>query len=116
MGGSSCETRRPVIFSIADEDDDVLSTFFRNSSGRSFPQSCPLARNSLVLLRMQKESTDTYSSSTSKLVTSIAAIGDLLLIASVAVLAQEKAKTETIHATAVGQMRASGKTSSAAEL
>jgi hypothetical protein len=51
-----------------------------------------------------------YSSSTSKLVTSIAAIGGLLLIASVAVLAQDKAKTETIHATAMGQMRASGKT------
>ncbi len=46
-----------------------------------------------------------YSSSTSKLVTSIAAIGGLLLIASVAVLAQDKAKTETIHATAMGQMR-----------
>jgi hypothetical protein len=52
---------------------------------------------------------DMYSSSTSKLVTSVAAIGGLLLIASVAVLAQDKAKTETIHATAMGQMRASGK-------
>ena len=33
MGDSSCETRCPVIFSIADEDNAVPFHVFRNSSG-----------------------------------------------------------------------------------
>lgn len=40
----------------------------------------------------------------------MASLVALVLVASVAVLAQDNAKPETIHATAMGQLRASGKT------
>ena len=47
--------------------------------------------------------------SQSKFPRAIAAVVSLLLVGSVVVLPQDKAKQETIHATAMGQMRASGK-------
>ncbi len=40
----------------------------------------------------------------------MASLVALVLVATVAVLAQDNAKPETIHATAMGQLRASGKT------